>query len=46
MIHAAYIASWLTILKNDKRFIFQAAADAQRAIDFLHSMQIPEAEAA
>ncbi len=24
--HAAYIASWLTVLKNDKRFIFTAAA--------------------
>ncbi len=44
--HAAYIASWLTILKNDKRFIFQAAAHAQRAIDFLHRLQIPKAEAA
>ncbi len=44
--HAAYIASWLSILKNDKRFIFQAAAHAQRAVDFLHSKQIPEAEVA
>lgn len=33
--HASYIASWLTVLKNDKRAIFTAAADAQRAADFL-----------
>src|SRR5262249_27407690 len=37
--HAAYIASWLTVLKNDKRAIFQAAAHAQRAADFLHALQ-------
>ena len=29
--HAAYIRNWLTVLKNDKRFIFSAAANAQRA---------------
>jgi antirestriction protein ArdC len=34
--HAAYIASWLTVLKNDKRAIFTAAAHAQRAVEFLH----------
>ena len=34
--HAAYIASWLTVLKNDKRFIFTAAGHAQRAADYLH----------
>jgi antirestriction protein ArdC len=37
--HAAYIASWLTVLRNDKRFIFTAAAHAQRAADFLHGLQ-------
>ncbi len=37
--HAAYIATWLTVLKNDKRFIFTAAAHAQRAADYLHSLQ-------
>ena len=35
--HAAYLASWLQVLKADKRAIFQAAAHAQRAADFLHS---------
>ena len=37
--HAAYIASWLKVLKNDKRAIFTAAGHAQRAVDFLHSLQ-------
>lgn len=37
--HAAYIGSWLKVLKDDKRAIFQAAAHAQRAVDFLHGLQ-------
>jgi len=37
--HAAYIASWLKVLKNDKRAIFSAAAHAQRAADYLHGLQ-------
>lgn len=37
--HAAYIASWLKALKDDKRFIFQAASHAQHAVDFLHGCQ-------
>jgi len=37
--HAAYIATWLTVLKGDKRAIFSAAAHAQRAADFLHGLQ-------
>lgn len=37
--HAAYIASWLVTLKNDKRAIFTAASHAQRAVDHLHSYQ-------
>ena len=40
--HAAYIGSWLKVLKNDKRAIFTAAAHAQRAADFLHSQQKEE----
>ncbi|MES0036062.1 zincin-like metallopeptidase domain-containing protein [Mesorhizobium sp. M0046] len=40
--HAAYIESWLRALKGNKRCIFQAAAYAQRAADYLHSLQ-PEA---
>jgi antirestriction protein ArdC len=37
--HAAYIGHWLKVLQDDKRAIFQAAAHAQRAVDFLHSFQ-------
>lgn len=37
--HAAYIGSWLKVLKDDKRAIFTAAAHAQRAADFLHGLQ-------
>jgi len=37
--HAAYIANWLEVLKNDKRAIFRAAAHAQRAADFVHGLQ-------
>lgn len=37
--HAAYIAGWLKVLKDDKRFIVNAAAFAQRAADFLHGLQ-------
>ena len=32
---AAYIASWLTVLRNDKAMIVQAAAKAQRAADYV-----------
>jgi hypothetical protein len=41
--HASYLQSWLSVLANDKRVIFQAAAHAQRAVSFLHSLQ-PESE--
>ena len=45
--HAAYINSWIKILRNNKRAIFTAASHAQRAVDFLHALQqSPEAEAA
>jgi antirestriction protein ArdC len=33
--HASYIASWLQALRGDKRLIFTAAAQAQRAADYL-----------
>jgi antirestriction protein ArdC len=41
--HAAYIAPWLKVLKDDKRFIFSAASHAQRAADYLHGLQRREA---
>ncbi len=37
--HAAYLDHWLKVLKEDKRAIFSAAAHAQRAADFLNSLQ-------
>ncbi len=42
--HAAYIESWLRVLKNDRRAIFTAAAHAERAAAFLHGLQ-PQAGA-
>jgi len=44
--HAAYLASWLQVLKADKRAIFSAAAHAQRAVDHLHGLQVVHAAAA
>jgi len=44
--HASYIAHWLTVLKDDKRAIFRAAAHAQRAADFIHRLQPPAASEA
>jgi antirestriction protein ArdC len=47
--HASYIASWIKVLKNDKRAVFSAASHAQRAADFLHGLQksaVPQADAA
>lgn len=42
--HASYIASWLKVLKNDKRTIFTASGHAQRAASFLHELQPAEPE--
>ena len=44
--HAAYIGSWVKVLKNDKRAVFTAAGYAQRAADFLHGLQPKQVEAA
>jgi antirestriction protein ArdC len=44
--HASYLSSWLKVLRDDKRAIFQAAAHAQRALDFLHRQQPDHSEAA
>ncbi|AUD02153.1 ArdC family protein [Spirosoma pollinicola] len=37
--HAAYIQSWLQALQNDKRLIFSAASHAQKAVEYLYSLQ-------
>mgnify|MGYP001544678207 FL=1 len=42
--HAAYIGSWLKVLKDDKRAIFTAAAHAQRAADYLGGLQVTAAQ--
>lgn len=39
--HAQYLASWLSVLKSDKRAIFTAASKASAAVDFLNSLQPP-----
>ena len=36
---AAYIGSWLQALKNDKMLVYKAAAQAQKALDFLSGEQ-------
>ncbi|TCS04614.1 zincin-like metallopeptidase domain-containing protein [Rhizobium sp. BK418] len=39
--HAAYIGHWLSVLKDDKRAVFAAAAHAQRAADYLGRFSRP-----
>jgi antirestriction protein ArdC len=43
--HAAYIGSWLKVLRDDKRAIFTAASHAERAAGRLHGYQAREIEA-
>ncbi|HEY1779645.1 MAG TPA: zincin-like metallopeptidase domain-containing protein [Roseiarcus sp.] len=33
--HASYLQSWLAMLKQDRREIFRAAAEAQRMVDYI-----------
>jgi len=35
--NAAYINGWLSVLKEDKKFIFQVARQAQKAVDYVTS---------
>ena len=44
--HAAYISSWLRVLKSDKRAIFTAASQAQKAANWLTERSGRSAEAA
>jgi antirestriction protein ArdC len=37
--HAAYVGSWIQSLKDDKNEIFRAAKDANRATDFLLTLE-------
>jgi antirestriction protein ArdC len=43
--HAAYVASWLTALRNDKRAIFRAATAAQAASELILSHMDAPAQA-
>lgn len=38
--HAAYIQSWLKALNDDKRLIFSAASHAQKAVEYIHTLQL------
>lgn len=42
----AYLKSWVKVLKNDKRAIFKACPEAQRAFDYLMTFQTERKEAA
>ena len=45
--HIQYIKSWLVGLRNDKKYIFKASAQAQKAVEFLNQLNTPDnAEAA
>ncbi len=37
--HAAYIAHWLKALKENKQFIFKAASEASKAVEYLQTLQ-------
>jgi antirestriction protein ArdC len=39
LLHIIDTSRLITVLKNDKRAIFSAAAHAQRAVDYLHGLQ-------
>ena len=43
--HAAYISSWLQVLKSEPRAIFTAASKAQEAADWMHAQQSTAAAA-
>ena len=43
--NAYYISSWLTILKNDKRFILKASSRYQQAVEYiLNAKPVEESE--
>jgi antirestriction protein ArdC len=41
---AAYVQGWLEHLRNDKKLIVQAAAQAQKAADFILGVKHEEGE--
>ena len=40
--HAQYLASWLRVLKDDKRLIVRAASQASKAAAYLHGLQVED----
>ena len=38
--NAAYLSGWLKVLKEDSKFIFKVAADAQKAVDYILNNRI------
>lgn len=44
--NTSYISSWLTVLKNDKRFILKASSRSQQAVEYniLNSKAFEEPE--
>lgn len=43
--HASYVKNWLQVLRNDKRAIFTASSQAQKAVDYLTAFSEPKDEA-
>lgn len=41
----AYIASWLEVLRSDRRMLIKAAGEAQRAADYILGTSVEESEA-
>lgn len=39
--HAQYLNAWLTVLKQDAKAVFTAAAHAEKAAEYLHRLQPP-----
>ena len=37
--HAAYVASWITVLEDDPRELFRAAADAERILEYVVNLE-------
>ena len=44
--HAAYIASWIDLLNDEPRAVFDASTKAQQAADFLHALAAEAADKA
>lgn len=43
--HTAYLASWLTVLKDNKKAILTAASEASKVVDYLQTLQLLETSA-